>query len=166
MRKPNCSCLRCEKLIYRRPYQLESGNVYCSKQCYREGNVRISKLCQECDGVFQPKNTGQIYCSKKCATTKIRRESFWSTSKAYEKHNKTKRRLVQLEQNFGFTSCMVEGCEYSTTYDIHRYIPGNQGGEYEIGNMFAICPNHHAEVTRNIVEFEKVSDCILRVLKK
>ena len=29
--------------------------------------------------------------------------------------------------------------------------------------MFAICPNHHAEVSRGLVELEKIDDCTLRV---
>ena len=59
---------------------------------------------------------------------------------------------------------MVEGCSYSTTFDIHRVITGKDGGEYVVGNMFAICPNHHAEVTRGIITLIKVNDYTLEVL--
>lgn len=55
------------------------------------------------------------------------------------------------------------GCTYDTTFDIHRFVPGAEGGEYKIGNMFAVCPNHHAEVTRGFIEFEKVNACTLRI---
>jgi len=58
---------------------------------------------------------------------------------------------------------MVEGCTYNKTYDIHRVIEGKHGGEYKIGNMFAICPMHHAEITRKIIEVNKVNDCTLRI---
>jgi hypothetical protein len=73
------------------------------------------------------------------------------------------RRKALLANTFRTTSCMVEGCSYNRTYDVHRLIPGRDGGEYVIGNMFLICPNHHAEVTRGIIELEKIDDCTLRV---
>jgi predicted restriction endonuclease len=58
---------------------------------------------------------------------------------------------------------MVEGCDYSTCYDIHRVIPGRDGGQYVIGNMFAICPNHHAEVERKIIRLDRQTDARLTV---
>ena len=59
---------------------------------------------------------------------------------------------------------MVEGCGYDKTYDIHRLIPGKQGGKYETGNMFAICPNHHAETHRKLIILEKINDYSLKVV--
>jgi hypothetical protein len=59
---------------------------------------------------------------------------------------------------------MVEDCDYCRTYDVHRFVPGKDGGEYVVGNMFAICPNHHAEVTRNLIHLEKLGDDLLRVV--
>jgi predicted restriction endonuclease len=58
---------------------------------------------------------------------------------------------------------MVEDCKYDKTYDIHRHKPGKEGGKYELGNMFAICPNHHAEITRGLVMVEKLDEKTLRV---
>lgn len=46
---------------------------------------------------------------------------------------------------------MVEGCDYERTFDLHRMVAGRDGGCYELGNMFALCPNHHAEVERGLV---------------
>jgi hypothetical protein len=77
--------------------------------------------------------------------------------------NQSRKKLALLKNIFNFNNCMVDGCDYCTTYDIHRFVPGSQGGKYEIGNMFAICPNHHAEVSRKIIEFEKISDCKLKI---
>jgi len=70
-----------------------------------------------------------------------------------------------LKEAFHFDCCMVSGCNYNKTYDIHRLVAGKQGGRYEIGNMFALCPNHHAEATRGLTKFEKVSDCELRIVE-
>ena len=61
-----------------------------------------------------------------------------------------------------FKTCMIEGCTYDICFDVHRLVDGQYGGKYEIGNMFAICPNHHAEITRKIIKVEKVNDCLLR----
>ena len=58
---------------------------------------------------------------------------------------------------------MIEGCEYNKTYDIHRLIKGKDGGKYEVGNMFAICPNHHAEIHRGLIEVEKIDDKTLKI---
>jgi hypothetical protein len=74
-------------------------------------------------------------------------------------------RLLELERAFEFTECMVEGCNYNLTYDIHRALPGKDGGEYVVGNMFAICPNHHAEEHRHLVTLEKVDERTLRIGK-
>lgn len=77
--------------------------------------------------------------------------------------NQSRRKLNLLKNTFNFLCCMVQGCDYNITFDIHRFVPGNQGGKYEIGNMFVICPNHHAEVSRGIIEFEKISDFELKI---
>ena len=42
---------------------------------------------------------------------------------------------------------------------------GKDGGQYEIGNMFAICPNHHGEITRKIITVIKINDYTLRIDK-
>jgi hypothetical protein len=60
---------------------------------------------------------------------------------------------------------MVEGCTYHRTYDIHRFIEGRFGGDYIIGNMFAICPNHHKEIHRHLILVEKVNDQLLRIVQ-
>jgi predicted restriction endonuclease len=59
---------------------------------------------------------------------------------------------------------MVVGCNYNTLFEIHRLFPGREGGKYEIGNMFAICPNHHAEVERGYIELIKISDSELKFI--
>ena len=48
--------------------------------------------------------------------------------------------------------------------NVHRFIEGKNGGKYEIGNMFAICPNHHGEYHARLINFEKISDCELKII--
>ncbi len=59
---------------------------------------------------------------------------------------------------------MIVGCSYKKTFDIHRLISGKSGGKYEIGNMYAICPDHHAEVSRGSIALEKIADDQLRIM--
>lgn len=56
---------------------------------------------------------------------------------------------------------MIDGCNYNKCYDLHRI---KEGGEYIVGNAFAICPNHHAEIHRNIIQVEKVNDYTLIIV--
>ena len=81
------------------------------------------------------------------------------------RRNQVECRLAKLEKHFGFRSCMVEGCGYDKTYDVHRLVRGKDGGKYDVGNMFAICPNHHAEEHRGLIRLEKVSDGVLRAVE-
>lgn len=53
---------------------------------------------------------------------------------------------------------MVKGCSYNRTLDLHRLVPGKEGGLYEVGNAFSLCPNHHAEFHRGLISLSKVSD--------
>jgi hypothetical protein len=76
---------------------------------------------------------------------------------------KTEKRFQELQNYFQFNSCMIRGCNYGKTFDIHRYISGKDGGKYEIGNMFAICPNHHAEIHRGVIQIVKINNCELEI---
>jgi hypothetical protein len=153
-------------MIYRRPGQIAKGNVFCSTACYRKLNSKKLKKCLECLEDFYPKHSVQRYCSKQCATVGVRKENPWSTRKNGKVYkNTTQMRLFLLEDLFQFKSCMVDTCNYSTIYEVHRLIPGKEGGEYVVGNMFAICPNHHAEVTRNVITLKKINDYTLTIVE-
>ena len=161
--KSNTICDYCGTDFYKRPsHKKKSKNNYCSRRCYYLGKTNPDKSCAYCEGGFHPKKPKQKYCSRRCAALSTRKP--WSTTKkkdSYKSHSE--HRLAKLNSVFDFASCMVEGCDYNKTYDVHRFIPGKDGGTYTIGNMFAICPNHHAEITRGISRAEKISDCIIRV---
>jgi len=79
--------------------------------------------------------------------------------------NASRMRLVTLEKRFGKLKCMVVGCGYDKVLEVHRHVPGRSGGLYEIGNMFTVCPNHHAEVTRGITTLVKLSDDALEIIE-
>jgi len=157
MRKANTTCRVCNKGIYRRPFELESYgcNVYCSKKCMYADRALI-KTCPVCRLNFKAKPK-QTYCSKQCSGKTTRNRL--GTKKGYRKQkNLTEIRLEELRRVFDFKTCMVQGCNYDRTFDIHRLVPGKDGGQYTIGNMYAICPNHHAECHRGLIWFTKISD--------
>lgn len=168
MRNPNTVCVVCNTPLYRRPSQMAQTKAsYCSDECRLspkspQGRQRLEKReCERegCDVVFKPNRKEVRFCSRSCANV-LRRGQHYEKNRPWR--NSNERRYLILKDAFGFETCMVEGCVYSRCYDIHRFLPGKEGGEYIIGNMFAICPNHHAELHRKIIRFEKIDNCTLR----
>lgn len=154
VRHPNTACSHCGKPIYRRPKELTKyKHVYCTKRCYSDALKPIS-TCEQCGISFKPKRSRGRYCSIECSN---RARTGTSRNPVGRKQ-----KLELLHREFDFDTCMVEGCSYGVTLDVHRHIPGCDGGKYEVGNMFALCPNHHAEITRGLVTMVKVNDWTLR----
>jgi hypothetical protein len=115
-------------------------------------------VCPVCGLGFPPRARKQVFCSVGCASKgRKHREKKRFTRGIPSKES----RMKLLVDAFGICSCMVRGCSYSITLDLHRHVRGRDGGEYIVGNMFAICPNHHAEIGRGFVDVEKASDCEL-----
>lgn len=163
-RNPNTKCTRCNKEIYRPPGAKKAIGSFCSKICFNKymGRGEPKPPCPACGKDFSREHKRQIWCSVGCANT----ARFEGKRRGHIHGNKSKTKLMQLDEAFSHRSCMVEGCNYNKTYDVHRLVPGCEGGAYIIGNMFAICPNHHAEVTRKLIELEKINDFSLRVITK
>ena len=159
-RNANTKCAKCEKAIYRRPFEIEkSSNVFCSRRCRADFDYNtVSIVCPGCNKNFKKTKGSQKFCSKKCSGKITRNRK--ATKRLYK--NATIKRIQELKGKFTFSECMVEGCNYNKTFDIHRLIEGKNRGEYVLGNMFAICPNHHAEVHRGITRLERINDYTLR----
>lgn len=157
-RKPNTSCVKCGTPIYRRPNEIvRFGVSYCSSKCMWDVRGRIpSAQCKNCGESFQPshKDRDRKFCGRTCANKG--RKGIKYPKDAHG--NLSRKRLAQLQQKFGQLACMLEGCGYDKVLEVHRHLPGSRGGEYKIGNMFSICPNHHAEITRGLLKVKKVSD--------
>lgn len=153
-RTPNASCTRCGIEFYKRPSATRKLGDFCSKVCYaywrEESNY---KTCPICSKEFHSKRREQIYCSLKCATSRPRSEKWNGRGKNFKRNIKDK-----LFVDGWNGECMVKGCHYKTTHDVHRLIPGRSGGKYEPENSFALCPNHHAEVHRGFITLEKSGD--------
>lgn len=161
-RKPNISCTTCKKFFYKRPSRLQRDKRhFCSWECYQKRVRHKPKICPICKKSFIPGNSKQVCCSRTCANKK----RYGISYKKGGFSNNTEHRFWKLKQSCKFKSCMIKGCNYKKTYNIHRLISGKQGGRYKIGNMFAICPNHHAEIHARIIKVAKINDCKLKILE-
>ena len=162
-RNPNTTCSMCGKPIYRKPSELSKivHAVYCSRKCRYPQHK--TQTCPVCEKVFRTEGKKRIACSKSCANS-LRKGSKYAK---FIRGNVARRRVDFLRDTFGdnFQHCMVFGCCYNRTYAVHRLVEGKDGGKYEIGNMFAICPNHHQEIHSKIILVEKVNNYTLRITK-
>ena len=142
-RYPNCKCKTCNKDIYKRPSQINKGNVFCSKECYFKSCTILVK-CLICNTEYK-KGLHKKTCSKSCAN-KLRIGTVYKSgleSKSKElKYRKLKEQLVKLRG----PSC--EKCNYSNTsiLNVHHKIRKCDGGTDDISNLQLICPNCHAEL--------------------
>jgi len=158
-RKPNhnCSNSECKNIIYKRPTEKIK---YCSRSCYFKTIIKRKNInCKYCNKSFLPDRIEQKYCSNVCAAS-ILRGPYTKT----KFRSKTQYRLQLLKDKFNFIKCMVYGCTYNKVYNVHRFIEGKYDGKYEIGNMFAICPNHHCEYHSGLIKFEKTNDSELKII--
>lgn len=164
-RKHNAICNFCGESYYQRPYQKRKNKSggYCSMKCFGTFKTKPNRTCETCGKEFHPPRKTSRYCSRRCSSgaRKPCNGKYVGGTRDLRAY-----RLQRLFDVSGFDSCMVDGCGYNRTYDIHRLVCGKDGGKYEVGNMFAICPNHHAEFHRNIAVFEKVTDFRLRIVYK
>lgn len=164
-RNPNTECSVCKCKYYRSPCNFKFRAI--CKDCRKKENEStwVTTTCPGCKKEFKYARSDnhrepRVCCSRACANVN-------RTGSKYPKggfNSKQKRRLYDIINKYNVTSCMVEGCNYNKTYDVHRLVPGKEGGKYEFGNMFTICPNHHAEYHRGICKLEKINDYTLKAI--
>ena len=146
-RTPNCICKICGSQIYRRPAQIERGDVFCSLECFGI-SCRKTKQCPICGTPLI--NRGNIKtCSRACAN-KLR-SGIAYTGLARKDKVKTarllKNRLIQERGN------KCERCSYPNTriLVIHHKIHRSNGGTDDLDNLELICPNCHAEIHYDVM---------------
>ncbi len=150
-RNPNTSCFVCEKPLYRRPSELAiKSRVFCAEHRGQATRSIEEKPCETCGNPFVGEHSKQRFCSRTCSARAPGRAKRTPGNSRNENRNRLK--LI------GATECMVRGCSYNLTLDIHRPLSGKDGGKYELGNMYAVCPNHHAEHNRGISRLEIVDE--------
>ena len=142
LRHPNCTCKICGKPIYRRPFEIEKGPVYCSQACFGKA-CRTNKHCPVC-GKELINARAKTTCGRACANRK--RAGIRYTGEARKDKVKAtsalKLRLVQ--QRGG----ICERCGYANTriLVVHHKIQRCDGGSDDLDNLELICPNCHAEI--------------------
>lgn len=140
MRKPNCKCKECNKEIYRRPFQLEKGDVFCSSKCanIRKKSPDIICFC----GKIVDKTRRAKYCSKECANKAITlfpRKTRNKTNGQYSlKHFRTN--FIHQRGN----KCNRCSFAIPDILQIHHIIEKSNGGTDEESNLEVLCPNCHA----------------------
>lgn len=139
-RNPNCSCIFCNKQIYRRPHQIKSGAVYCSLSCFNKNKRKnkIQTFCPICNKeIFGKSKT----CSRTCSNKN-------RTGITYDRQNKYNKEFRSKEiKNFlckergGF--CEKCGNENYNILQIHHILERSKGGTDELSNLLVLCPNCH-----------------------
>lgn len=62
--------------------------------------------------------------------------------------------------------CEIPDCEYTTFYQRHRIVPGRDGGKYKLGNVIALCPNHHAEADAGLIPAEDLLEIVRKRIEE
>ena len=138
---------------------------YCSNECQMATHRAkvLAKKCSYCGKPFTiPDYSGKRkYCSHSCSNL-ARRGITYTGNKLL--HNQA-RLLIELSKRSGCDHCMVDGCSYSKTLDVHRLTQGKFGGKYGFDNIYAICPNHHAELHRGVITLVPIGEFQLKALE-
>ena len=143
IRRPNSNCAVCGASVYRRPRELERGNVYCSKACYGL-SCRKPYSCPICGKEILSGNGGET-CSRTCANKK--REGLkYKTGNLNNSALKIRSLKTHIMEERG---AKCERCNYSrfpSILNLHHILPRSKGGKDEQSNLELLCPNCHAEV--------------------
>lgn len=159
-RKPNCKCSHCGTDIYKRPYQLETGNVFCTLQCcgkfYREHEVK----CPICNKLFLSKRGKQITCSRSCGNKygqQRRKEGSRHNKFIIGRALKAKIATHRFLNKGKIPAC--EKCEHENwnILQVHHVIEKSKGGSNELNNLLLLCPNCHAKEHLGYCEYEDLS---------
>lgn len=112
---------------------------------------KFTKRCAICDKVFGTKWTNKKFCSPECKweANRIRSREHSRVKRGY-KIKQPKPKLdeyyeMRVRRSKDLTRCAI--CGYNLTVDWHHYSKGK-------GSVIALCPNHHALVTRGILVIE------------
>jgi hypothetical protein len=139
-RKPNCCCILCNKQIYRRPFQIKSGPVYCSLTClgkYRRKN-KNQTFCPVCGKEISSKSKT---CSRACSN-KNRTGITYDNSNKYNKVFRSREVKNHLSEMRGGV-CEKCGNENYNILQVHHIIEKSKGGTNEFSNLLLLCPNCH-----------------------
>jgi len=136
-RHPNCICKVCGKKMYRRPFEIAGGNVYCSRQCTGVDQQK-PKVCKICDQKYLG---GKATCSRGCAN-KARAGIKYTKQGKFDKAYKGKALKEHLASARGGT-CERCGHDNYAILQVHHKVERCHGGSDTLKNLKLLCPNCH-----------------------
>lgn len=136
MRNPNTVCLECGTSIYRRPYEISKGPVFCSRKC---AVIRIKKPDVHCGicGTIVKNERRAKYCSKLCSNEAIRR--FPRKPRSDKRRNW--RQLLIVERGSKCNRCPTD---FVPVLHVHHIIERCNGGTDDHSNLEILCPTCHS----------------------
>ena len=157
-RNPNCKCANCGKDIYRRPYQLESGNVFCALQCFGKFHREHEINCPVCDKLFLSKLGRQVTCSRGCSN-KLRdnRRNEGASHSKFILGRALKAKVAKARFLNKDKLPVCETCENENwnILQVHHIIEKSKGGSNKLNNLLLLCPNCHAREHLGYCKYEK-----------
>ncbi len=136
-RKPNCVCIVCKQKIYRRPSQIESGNVYCSLQCTGKGQQK-KKVCKICSNSYIG---AKATCSRGCAN-KSRKGIKYTREGKFDKAYRGSILKEKIATKRGGV-CERCGVDNYVILQVHHKKERHRGGTDNLRNLELLCPNCH-----------------------
>ena len=138
MRTPNCQCHVCGKDVYRRPSQIESSKIFCSRKCTGIDQRKV-KTCPVCAKQFT--GTVKKTCSRACANTQRSGIEYNGKNEKnkYVKGKLLKEKLASINNGI----CDKCGNDNYNILQVHHKIERCNGGTDELNNLILLCPNCH-----------------------
>lgn len=145
-RTPNCKCVVCCKEVYRRPAQIDAGNVYCSQACKGKYTQKGRGACKICNKeIAQIGKSGSrrwsTYCSRSCAN-KGRTGSKYKQDVSHSKYQHSQD-LKSLLVSLRGPKCERCPCNMVGILHCHHIVEVSNGGGDEPENLMLLCPNCH-----------------------
>ncbi len=139
VRKPNCNCKECGKEIYRRPFQIKKGDVFCSTKCSNARNTK-SHPCPVC-GIEVKGRQNSVHCSRACSN-KSRTGIQYNVGRPKDKTTKNRRLKNELLKT---REPKCERCpfDFVEILHVHHIVERKNGGTDDINNLELLCPNCH-----------------------
>ncbi len=138
-RNPNTNCANCSKSIYRRPFQIEKGSVYCSVTCSGIA-IRKEKPCIVC-GKLILAGLNKKTCGRSCAN--INRAGIKYNGASPRDKVKYQRGLKLRLLDIRGHKC--EKCSYNKYEILQVHHKDRNKNNNDLENLELICPNCHCE---------------------
>lgn len=145
-KEPNCICFQCSKPIYRKPYSLKKGRVFCGSLCYTKSQTKLIK-CLICENTFKSSYHKKT-CSRACAN-KLRKGMKYNIPGRPKKDKVINLKMLKLRLiDLCGPICQKCGHDNLNILEIHHILPKAKKGLDNIENLILLCPNCHATTHR------------------